>query len=206
MVQTRTRKFLARKFMNATAPDNYLVREESIQRMERIVFALSQAAKRCDESSDKITAALRVALSARCERCGTHVTGEELLVFSGLPAAQESARVKRLRSGHCARAECAGDEHRLIFQNHPDLDWAKLFASGKEPEQPEQTEPVAAEATEVPKRASRWRTPIRVGILIGMAVLLFVLRQLYYGGRIPLLREPEQFRVDPAPHGTEAYR
>ncbi len=194
--------------MSATAPDNYLVREEPIPRLEPIVFALSQAAKGCGESSEKVSAALRVALSAQCDRCGTRVTGEELLLLSGLPAAQESGRIKLLRSGRCARRECPCDRYRLVFQNHPDLDWAKLFASGeKEPPEPGETAAAApADAPQTPKRTSRWHTAVRVGILIVAVLLLFILRQLYYGGRIPLIREPEKFRVDPAPSGSKVFR
>ena len=191
--------------MNAVARDKYLIREEPIPRLERIVFALSQAAKRCGDSSPKISAALRVALSARCERCGEHITGDELLVLSGLPAAQEDARIKRLRAGRCARRNCRGDLYQLIFQNHPDLDWPKLFAGGDETAPLENPEVQSAEPADIPNCHSRWRAPVRVGIVIAAALLLFVLRQLHYGGRIPLIREPEKFRVDPAPMTNEMF-
>jgi hypothetical protein len=42
-----------------------------------------------------------------------------------------------------------------------------------------------------------------MGILLAAVVMLLLLRQCYFGGRIPFLREPETFRVDPAPGGKE---
>jgi len=36
-------------------------------------------------------------------------------------------------------------------------------------------------------------------------IVALMLRQCYLGGRIPLLREPETFRVDPAPKDEGAH-
>ena len=191
--------------MNTPTQDDYLVREEPVRRLERVVFALSQAARRIEPQPDRIRNALRSALSARCARCGMRVTGEELLVLSQLPGDDETKRIQRLRSGCCAREGCQFESYELHFQNHPDLDWPKLLAA-REPEAlaaSDAAEPAPeaeAAAAAVPDRTTRHRRmAIRVGALIGAVLLLFVFRQLYYGGRIPLLREPEKFRVTPAP-------
>ncbi len=195
--------------MNAATQDDYLVREEPVRRLERIVFALSQAARQIEPQPDKVRNALRSALSARCARCGLRVAGDELLVLSQLPGDQETIRIQRLRSGCCAREGCNFESYELHFQNHPDLDWPKLL-SAREPAAPAATagaEPApeaeaAAPAAAAPDPGTRHRhLAIRVGVLIGAALLLFVFRQLYYGGRIPLIREPEKFRVAPAPGG-----
>jgi hypothetical protein len=39
----------------------------------------------------------------------------------------------------------------------------------------------------------------RAWIVVCIVMVLLLLRQCYLGGRIPLLREPEHFRVDPDP-------
>jgi hypothetical protein len=185
--------------------EDYLVREEPVRRLERIVFALWRAAGHLGPDPDRIRGALRVALSAKCVRCGMRVSGEELIVLSQFPEDKESRRIQRLRSGCCAREECNFENYELHFQKHPGLDWPALL-SAREPEARstpaeegsagEET-PAAEEAPVTPARSRR--TMIRVGLLLAVVVLLFVFRQLYYGGRIPLIREPEKFRVDPAP-------
>jgi hypothetical protein len=191
--------------MSDPATEHFLVREESVQRLERIVFALTEAARRCEAPAQRIRDALPLSLAAECVDCGIRLTGEELLLLSRLPRATEVDRLKRLRAGHCARAGCECDQYRLFFQNHPDLDWTKLFSAGEEVKAElsgsGEAEPGAADGD---RRAVRRRKAIRIVLLIGAGVLLFVLRQLYLGGRIPLIREPEKFRVDPAPPGADA--
>src|SRR5215813_4469651 len=97
---------------------HFLVREEPVQRLERIVFALTEAARRWETPAQRICDALPLSLAAECVECGLWVTGEELLVLSRLPQTTEGDRLKRLRAGHCARAECEGDRYRLFFLNH----------------------------------------------------------------------------------------
>ena len=87
----------------------------------------------------RIRDALPLALAAECVECGVRVTGEELLILSRLPQVTESDRLKRLRAGHCAHGGCECDQYRLLFQNHPDLDWTKLFSAREE----EKAEPSA---------------------------------------------------------------
>jgi hypothetical protein len=188
--------------MITTAPDIYLVRDESIRRLERVVYALAEAAKHCGEPRDKMRAALEAALFAECDRCGARVSGRELLLFSDWPTASESVRIRRLRTNRCVRPECTSQDYQLIFRNHPDVDWPRLFSSGQEPE------PVAVaddDEPEVDRKAAyiawRHRMFLRIGVLAGALLLLFIARQYYYGGRIPLIREPESFRVDFAPEG-----
>lgn len=191
--------------MNEPTSKHFLIREEPVQRLERIVFAVTEAARRCEAPAHRIRDALPLALAAECVECGVPVTGEELLALSRLPQATEADRLKRLRAGLCARAECECDRYRLFFQSHPDLDWPKLFSAGEEEKVetpgPDETEIAVAESA---RRAARRRAAVRIAVLIGAAVLLFVLRQYYLGGRIPLIREPEKFHVDPAPPGGES--
>ncbi len=46
----------------------------------------------------------------------------------------------------------------------------------------------------------------RVWIALALLLLLLVVRQVYVGGRIPLVREPERFRVDVDPAGEAGER
>src|SRR5689334_9877433 len=115
--------------MCALIQDNFLVREEPIEKLERIVFALSEACKQYGAAQEKKRTALAAALSAECVACGVRVTGDELLALSQLPSALEtSGRIKWLRLGCCARGGCDSRSYSLAFQNHPDLDWKELLS------------------------------------------------------------------------------
>ena len=63
-----------------------------------------------------------------------------------------------------------------------------------------------AAASAAGRRAARLGVARRVGLALVIVVLLLLFRQWYFGGRIPLIREPEKFRVDPAPPGWETPR
>jgi hypothetical protein len=189
-------------------PEYFSVREERIQALEQFSRALSAACRRCGPSEAKTAEAVRAALSAECMKCGIHVSGGELLAISETAEAKEpSAKVKRMRLGYCARDGCESFTYRLFFRSHPGADWptitAQLEAVGQNC-----TELSAAQAAakRAAARKARWRTLGRIGIALAIIGLLLVIRQWYVGGRIPLLREPEKFRVDPLPPGQEDSR
>src|SRR5206468_772059 len=152
-----------------------------------------------------LSSALRSGIFAECVQCGIRVTGEELLELSEpAKAPAHNPRVERLRQGYCARNSCDTYFYRLLFPAHPDIDWATVLA---------RTESVAAERVqqveagdamnEAAKRAARWRLVARVGIGLAAVALLLLVRQWYLGGRIPLIREPENFQVDHFPSGQQ---
>jgi hypothetical protein len=60
-------------------------------------------------------------------------------------------------------------------------------------------EEVAAEKNALVKYLRTLRVPAHVWITLAALVVVLVMRQWYVGGRIPLLREPEHFKVDVAP-------
>jgi hypothetical protein len=192
--------------MEATTPDDFLVREEPVRRLEKIVFALRQATGQCGLPPDKAREALRLTLTAECVDCGMRVTGDELLALSQWPTGRESIRIERLRAGYCARETCEFDRYRLRLRKHPELSWTKLLATSQteEPRAAVEVEPAAR--SEKSKPPFLQRAAVRVGIVIAIMLLLFALRQLYFGGRIPLIREPEKFKVAPAPTGDRAHR
>src|SRR5262245_20015129 len=138
--------------MCAMTQDNFLVREEPIERLERIVYALSEACREFGSAQDKTRAALSKALSAECTVCGTRITGDELLALSQLPSALEtSGRIKWLRLGSCPRNGCDSRAYLLMFQNHPGLDWRELFSktenASQESADASEPEPETAPAT-----------------------------------------------------------
>jgi hypothetical protein len=94
--------------------------------------------------------------------------------------------------------------YQLHFGRVPDLDWEVIQEQMAAAEN-HRLALVAAEAAakRAAQRKFNWRFIARVAIALGVLLLLLMIRQWYLGGRIPILREPEKFRVAPAPeeHG-----
>ena len=61
--------------MSSTTQETFLVREEPIERLERVVFALAEACREYGGAQEKTRAALSAALTAECVVCGLRVTG-----------------------------------------------------------------------------------------------------------------------------------
>ena len=201
-------KHLSLKTIFPTTQECVLVREEPIERLERIVFALSEACRQYGPAQEKVRAAVAAALAAECVDCGQSVTGDELVALSQLPSGMEtSSRIKWLRLGCCARNGCDSRTYVLKFLKHPQLDWPELFLkmetaigdTGEASELEPELEPEPEDTAKVVRQ--RWY--LRISLAIGIVVLLYLVHQWYYGGRIPLLREPEHFRVTPIGPGGE---
>ena len=186
-------------------PDNISVREETLEALANFSADLAEACRRCDPTGTKVTETVSAALSAECPRCGIRVSGAELLAISASaddPSAH--AKIKRMRLGYCARDGCESLVYQLHFGRVPDLDWEVIQEQMAAAEN-HRLALVAAEAAakRAAQRKFNWRFIARVAIALGVLLLLLMIRQWYLGGRIPILREPEKFRVAPAPeeHG-----
>lgn len=182
-------------------PENISVREEKIEALADFTADLADACRRCDPTSTKITEAVGAALSAECPKCGIRVSGAELLAVS--TAAEDASihpKIKRMRLGYCARDGCEALMYRLHFGQVPELDWRTVLGQ-MESARNHRCELAAAEAAakRVAIRRDKQRTIVRFAIALGILLLVLILRQWYVGGRIPLLREPEKFRVAPLP-------
>ena len=174
------------------------VREEQLLQLARFCQNLVEALRRAGIGPDKSLELLRACLIGECVKCGHRVSGEDLFALAqAADAGDLSAAVRRLRLGDCARPGCESYVYRLSFQRHPDADWFALLS------QVEHIKEEQAVTSAARKRAARLRAVRRVGFALVIVVLLLMLRQWYIGGRIPFIREPEKFRVDPAPPGLE---
>jgi hypothetical protein len=178
-----------------------LTRQEHLQTLPAFSAALAAALKHCGPGEEKLRPALDSALAAECVLCGITLTGSELLAIGA--AAEESAgdnpKLARLRQGDCARNGCRSYFYRLTFTPHPDLDWAKVLSQteiAKTGQQVEAREEEAALAAA--RRAVGWKLIRRLLVGLALVAMLWLIRQWYSGGTIPLLREPEHFKPDPA--------
>lgn len=154
--------------------------------------SLSQTVAK-EKEPDRLRAAVDQALSAECVQCGIRLTGWEVLQFG--EEASSDARVERLRSGYCARNGCESLFYRVTCAAHAEINWPALL-------NPTQTLTDAERAAleELGKKKARAkllnRTLLRAGIAVAALLIVFVIRQIWVGGTIPFIREPEDFQVD----------
>jgi len=180
----------------------FLVREEPIGRLPKLVFAASEACRRGSNDPQKSKAALSKAMGAQCTLCGFVLSGAELLAMADIAGGNEkSAMLQRLRAGQCARENCSASHYRLKFFDTPEIGWAGLFAQVRPQEKP-RTEPEQSEVEPVAKPAASQRSALhslgRVCAVAAFCLFAWVWWRFRTGGTIPILREPEHFRVTPA--------
>jgi hypothetical protein len=148
--------------------------------------------------TDQIFVTFHKLLSLECVECRTKVTGEELFVLSRPTDGNDlTVALRRMRLGFCPNPKCHSYHYTLTLQTSPEMpDWQPHLHKAER----RLKELEAARAG----RAKTWRTRlVRPALVAATAItLLFVVHQLYFGGRIPFLREPEKFRVDIAPEGS----
>ena len=160
---------------------------------------------RCGDRQKKLGFAFRAGMTGECVRCGVRVSGVELLAMGDASIwGETSLRIQRLRLGRCANDECTGSRYRIVFQSRSDLNWDLVFALVRMIEKERGEAPSAAELA-VERSQRRWRY-LRVASLVAVLLLFFLIHQWYLGGTIPLLRQPEAFRVDLQPAGGEPLR
>ncbi len=179
-------------------------REEKISRLERLIDALEVASERLAQERGAALP-LGMALRAECVRCEVEVAGSDLLRLAQVPSTDDTDWLKRLRNGHCVNPRCSATNYRVHFLRHPEIEWPTLFAQGNEPTPPMPAEESETEALKKPARATLPRNEllIRIGILLLLLLTVFVIRQMYFGGRIPIVREPEKFKLGTLPPGQQ---
>jgi hypothetical protein len=180
-------------------PECFLVREEPIRRLPKLVFAASEACRRGGGDPQRSRDVLRRAIGAQCTLCGFVLSGEELLVLSEIAGANEkSTMLQRLRDGHCAREDCKASHYCLHFYNTPEISWSTLLAEFR-PKETSQSQPEPAPVRSLPTRKTL-RMLVRIAAVVSLPLIMWLWWQWYTGGRIPILREPEHFRVE---HGED---
>jgi hypothetical protein len=146
--------------------------------------------------TEKLRPALHDALSAECVQCGIRLSGEDILNF---PAVENEPRYERLRAGYCARAGCDARFYRVTCAPHPHLNWPVLLS----PAQDLTAQREADEFHSEKRAASRqWQKKniLRLGLIVGVLLVVLLMRHIQMGGTIPFVREPENFRVDKNPN------
>jgi hypothetical protein len=173
---------------------------QHLLKLEPLCRYLVEALADSGLAPEKIQAAFETSLSAECVSCGIPLSGAELYTLSQPPSAEHAnAKIGRLRMGDCARQKCDSYYYRMTFRPFPGVDWESLaskFEKG-EPQQKPDTD-AGSEKKWLLKYLRTLRVPAHIWLTLAALVLVLVVRQWYVGGRIPLLREPEHFKVDTA--------
>ena len=190
--------------MNTMDADWATSKQQHLLHLEDFCRGLGRALSRTGLTPAQVQAVWQSSVRAECVLCGIRVSGEELFALAQPPSAlYGTVKLGRLRLGDCARHGCDSFYYRLIFQNYPRLNWPRLLAEA-EAFQPEQPSPRQ-------RRRFAFRLPAlpdfgeysgfaRRGLVVLAAILfLLVARQWYRGGSLPLVRQPENFHVDPGP-------
>jgi hypothetical protein len=144
--------------------------------------------------NEKLRPAAENALSAECVQCGLRLTGPDLLRFG---AGDESgdARLERLRNGYCGRNGCECLFYRVTCGADPQIDWPKLIHPAHTISDDEKASVQRRAARDASK--TRWKKrALRTALALAALAFVFILRQLWVGGTIPFIREPENFQVD----------
>jgi hypothetical protein len=145
---------------------------------------------------DDATRRWHLYVSAECAGCGIWISGDELRALARPPQAElATAKIGRMRLGYCARSGCACADYLLRFWQQEGIDWSAILVLA------EDFEGEAVRAAKTPR--TDWRAfarglaPYAVRFAGASACILMLLlaRQLYQGGRIPFIREPENFQL-----------
>jgi hypothetical protein len=175
--------------MPATWPETS---QMTIRELADFSSSLTQSLARIPDS-DKLRPALDEALSAECVQCQIKLTGADLLKF-GAGETETDPKLERLKTGYCARNGCDSHYYRVHCAPHPQLDWPKILNPAQE------IVTAATESERVAKKLARLqrhhKNILRTATAIGVLLLVLILRQIYIGGTIPFIREPENFKVD----------
>ena len=196
---------------NEMTGDTAIVRQQALPKLQPLCRALAEALKRRGLGPEKALAFWRADVAAECARCGSSVSGDELFALSQPPAAEQaSARIGRLRLGDCARSGCGSYHYQLAFKMQGQVDWADLLLQAEAIRQ-EQEHPAGNDRAQrrvgssLARRLWTSRRARRLWIALVAVLLLMIIRQWHLGGRIPLIREPEHFRVDSSPQEEAAH-
>jgi len=162
--------------------------------------AILEALTLADLTAAELNDAFRQYVAAECLQCGSRVRGEELgqIALAAEMATEANPKLARLRHGYCARDGCDSYYYRLVFTEHPKIDWSKLASSLA------QAAAAPAAPTLPPKRygaASLWlenRRTRRVLLGLGILLLLLVARHFVTGGKLPFVHPKPVYVVDPA--------
>ncbi len=174
-----------------------LLRREPLTRLRVFCSAVQEQLQTGGFAPEQTFAIFDSSISAECIQCRIQVSGKELFEVAGAPVEgqQPGPKISRMRLGDCARQGCDSMFYNLTIQPYPRVDWPGIIAQAENRELQESGVVAVKVARQLPSIRITPKTARAMAVAAGAILVLFVARQYYYGGRIPLIREPEHFHV-----------
>jgi hypothetical protein len=152
-------------------------------------------------AGEPLHALLNDAVRCRCVQCRVDMTSDDLLACPTPDLVDDVQHPKwsRLRLGYCARHKCPSRCYQITYMPHPAVEWDEVFTLTKviaKKQRLEEKTPVKA----VRLRLFTFTRALQLKLLagIGLILALALVHQWRIGGRIPWIREPAKFTVNPA--------
>ncbi len=182
--------------MPSPLPSPKQLRMEALRDFHRsLTLALAETSPQAGPPSELAAAGL----SLRCEQCGIQISGPEwaAVVAADNPDTLGDPRLARLHQGYCPRKNCNSHYYRVTFAETPGVDWHRALTRAERAPTPPPPSP-QADATPAQNHYHRRHLPLRLALGLALVLILLLIRRLWTGGPIPLLRPARKFTVDPA--------
>jgi hypothetical protein len=198
LVQTRTGNYGDKKQVTMVQNQQYRFTHQ-VPLVQLETFCRSVQNALCTTHGDaELLQIWELYVSAECPGCGIRICGKELRALALAPCAElASEKTGRMRLGYCARCGCEAWHYSVQFCSHEGIDWPQLLEKAEKPGED------AGTSNRVRHRPwfTRLGSPAfgytaRGAATLGLLLVLWLARELYLGGRIPFLREPEKFKIE----------
>jgi hypothetical protein len=177
-----------------------------VENLARYYANLARALTETGISGSQLNEILSTRLQARCVQCDIPITSDEIEQVSLVedPTQLSHPKLKRLRLGDCARDCCASRDYRILLEACPGVDWETIAAKAGDLMAAEQAATKEAERRRIKEAQYQRRRRAALGLLIltFAFLLLFVMRN----GRLPFVKKPHKYEIDPASVGHQPGR
>jgi hypothetical protein len=137
-------------------------------------------------------------LRVSCARCDIHLTTEEIEQVSLVEETTQLShpKLKRLRLGYCARAGCESDNYQIQLEAYPGVDWETVVAKANDLVSAQK----AAEKAAVQRQARQKQTQRTKRAMLALLAVAacFLLLFVWRHGRLPFVKKPHKYQIDPA--------
>ena len=159
---------------------------------------LARALAETGISGGQLNEILSTRLQARCGKCAIQISSNEIeqVSLAEDTAQLEHPKLKRLRAGNCARDGCESADYEIHLAACPNVDWEIIAAKTADLMSTEQASAKEEERRRIKQARTQRTKRAALGLVIVVAcfLLLFVLRH----GRLPFVKKPHKYEIDPA--------
>jgi hypothetical protein len=177
------------------SPKAIPIRAESLA---RYYANLARALTETGISGSQLNEIFSTRLRARCVKCSIELTSAEIEQVSLVEDTTQLShpKLKRLRLGYCAREGCESDDYRIQLEAYPGVDWESIAAKANDLILAQN----AAAQEEVQHQTKQKRNQRTKRAALGLLLIVFALLLLFVWrhGRLPFVKKPHKYEIDPA--------